>query len=77
MTNLRIRLSACSITDLPSNRPFDFLNARFFAASRLSHELQDAFVERFLVHVFQPVAEKRQRFLLGDGGGERGVDEAV
>lgn len=62
-----------SSNDLSTPHPFDFINARFRAAPSFSHEFQDAFVDRFLVHVFQSVAEKRRRLLLGG----RGVDEAV
>jgi len=60
-----------------SNCPFNLFNARFLTTPCFSHELQDAFMERFLIHVLQTVAEKRQRFLLCDRGGEGGVDEAV
>jgi hypothetical protein len=59
------------------NRPFDRLNAWLLAALRLSHELQNAPVKHFLIQIVQPVAEECQYFLLGDRGGEGGVEEAV
>ena len=62
---------------LAAHGTLTLLNRRFPAGARFAHELQDSLVQRFLIHVSELVAEERQCFLLGEGGGERGVDETV
>ena len=57
--------------------PTDFLVGWLFSRTGVAQKYNDTIVQCVRVEISQAITEKRERFLLRNRRGERGVNEAV